>query len=229
MKDDLWQYLKQVAGELWGVSGVSRRVRVGLWMLMGAMWWHSRQTAWHSLRVGRGTAVLGAKLGRDVEEVGWLFAVGLAHDVGKLAVPVGGLDKPGKLSEEEFEVIKRHVTSKAWPVFLVRIQSWRYPKRWKRVYEALAWHHMNWDGSGYGPDGEVREGMEIPEVARMIHAADWLDALRNRNDRKADGRKMMEVEREILRGVGSLFDPEIGQVARDWVRMFGENAGVSGR
>src|SRR3990172_7912408 len=211
MKDDLWQYLKQVAGELWGVSGVSRRVRVGLWMLMGAM------------------AGVGVKRGRDVEEVGWWFAVGLAHDVGKLAVAVGVLDKPGKLSEEEFEVIKRHVTSKAWPVFLVRIQSWRYPKRWKRVYEALAWHHMNWDGSGYGPDGEVRKGMEIPEVARMIHAADWLDALRNRNDRKADGRKMMEVEREILRGVGSLFDPEIGQVARDWVRMFGENAGVSGR
>src|SRR3989344_5287868 len=175
MKDDLWQYLKQVAGELRGVSGGSRGGRVGVWVLVGV------------------------------------------------------LDKPGKLSEEEFEVIKRHVTSKAWPVFLVRIQSWRYPKRWKRVYEALAWHHMNWDGSGYGPDGEVREGMEIPEVARMIHAADWLDALRNRNDRKADGRKMMEVEREILRGVGSLFDPEIGQVARDWVRMFGENAGVSGR
>src|SRR3989344_5713834 len=49
MKDDLWQYLKQVAGELWGVSGVSRRARVGLWMLMGAMWWHSRPTAWPSL------------------------------------------------------------------------------------------------------------------------------------------------------------------------------------
>jgi putative nucleotidyltransferase with HDIG domain len=124
-------------------------------------------------------------------------AAALLHDTGKLAVPEHILNKPGKLTESEFEKMKLHVDVGADILSLVEFP---YP-----VVPIVRCHHENWDGSGY-PRG--LSGSEIPLGARILSVVDCYDALTS--DRPYRRRLTEEAALDILRERrGRMYDPEV--------------------
>jgi putative nucleotidyltransferase with HDIG domain len=124
-------------------------------------------------------------------------AAALLHDTGKLAVPEHILNKPGKLTESEFEKMKLHVDVGADILSLVEFP---YP-----VVPIVRCHHENWDGSGY-PRG--LSGTDIPLGARILSVVDCYDALTS--DRPYRRRLTDEAALQILRERrGSMYDPDV--------------------
>jgi diguanylate cyclase (GGDEF)-like protein/putative nucleotidyltransferase with HDIG domain len=109
---------------------------------------------------------LGKELGVSGDELEALKAAALLHDIGKLAIPEHIINKPGKLTAEEFEKVKTHTVVGA--EILERVQ-FPYP-----VVPIVRSHHEKWDGSGY-PNGLI--GEDIPIGARILATVDCLDAL----------------------------------------------------
>lgn len=156
-----------------------------------------RYTRKHLNRVREYAVRLCEKLGVPGDELEAVRIASLLHDIGKIAIPEEILCKPGKLTTEEFEVIKSHVDIGA--AILERI---RFP--WP-VASVVRSHHERWDGLGY-PRG--LKGEEIPMGGRIISLVDVYDALTSdRPYRKAISREQAV---QILRaGSGSQFDPVV--------------------
>ncbi len=126
--------------------------------------------------------------------------MGLLHDVGKIGVPDEIINKPGKLTDEEFEAIKSH------PVTGERIL--KKVKEMPKLSVGARWHHEKYDGTGY-PDG--LKGEEILEEARIIAVADAYDAMTsNRSYRGL--LPQSKVREEIERGKGTQFDPVFADI-----------------
>ncbi|MBW7905759.1 MAG: HD-GYP domain-containing protein [Phycisphaerae bacterium] len=123
-------------------------------------------TSGHSERVGRLARLTGVELGLQPAEVQMLEWAGLLHDVGKIGIPEEILNKPGKLTDEEFAIIRKH--PRMGYDILKPIASF------EGVLSAVLHHHENIDGSGY-PDGQT--GDETPVAAKIIHVVDVFDAL----------------------------------------------------
>lgn len=123
-------------------------------------------TSGHSERVGLLCRLIGARLGLSAAELQVLEWAGLLHDVGKIGIPEEILMKPGKLTAEEFEVIKRHPR--------MGFEILRPIASFENVLGAVLYHHECPDGSGY-PEG--LKNQEIPLFAGIIHVADIFDAL----------------------------------------------------
>ncbi|MFH1153597.1 MAG: HD domain-containing phosphohydrolase [Pseudomonadota bacterium] len=132
----------------------------------------------------------------------------ILHDIGKIAIPYSILMKPGKLTDEEFETIKRHTVYGA--EILEKADKEFREKTGKKSYLALArdialFHHERWDGSGY-PTG--RRGEDIPLSARIIALCDVYDAVTSDRVYKKAWTHQQATEM-ILDNRGSHFDPEI--------------------
>jgi putative two-component system response regulator len=126
------------------------------------------------------------------------------HDIGKVAIPDSILKKPGKLTMEEFEIMKTHTIIGSENMQAVFNHYANNPFIGMGIEIAL-YHHERWDGSGY-PDGLV--GRNIPLSARIMAVADCYDALRsNRCYRK--GFEHEKVKSILLEENGSHFDPEV--------------------
>jgi putative nucleotidyltransferase with HDIG domain len=125
-----------------------------------------KNTHQHLLRVRVYVAELGTLMGLDQSIMQALLIASYLHDIGKLAVPEYIINKPGKLTKEEFEKMKIHPVVGADILERVRFP---YP-----VVPIVRSHHESWDGSGY-PDG--LKGEEIPIGARLLTAVDCFDAL----------------------------------------------------
>jgi putative nucleotidyltransferase with HDIG domain len=154
-------------------------------------------TKQHSARVTGYAEAMAKTLCRSEEEIAILHVAGYLHDIGKIGIPDHILLKPGKLTEEEFEVIKKH------PVIGSNIVG--HFDMWTKEQSVIRHHHERWDGRGY-PEG-LSKG-KIPYLARIISVADVYDALTS--DRSY--RKKMPVERAltiIKENSGTQFDPEI--------------------
>jgi len=123
-------------------------------------------TSGHSERVGSLARLTGERLGVPASELQILEMAGLLHDVGKIGVPEEILCKPGKLTEDEINIIKKH------PVMGYEIL--KPIASFGTVLDGVLYHHENPDGSGY-PEG--RAGEAIPPFARIIHVVDVFDAL----------------------------------------------------
>jgi putative two-component system response regulator len=126
------------------------------------------------------------------------------HDIGKVAVPDAILLKPGRLTDEEFAVMKTHTTCGADTLELV---LGKHPANAfvRMGIEIARSHHEKWNGSGY-PDG--LKGRAIPLSARIMAVADCYDALRS--ERSYKSAYTHEKSRDIIiRGSGDHFDPEI--------------------
>ncbi len=133
----------------------------------------------------------------DPLELKAIEAAALLHDTGKLAVPEHILNKPGKLTEAEFDKMKRHVDVGADILSLVHFP---YP-----VVPIVHCHHENWDGTGY-PRGVAGEA--IPIGARILSVVDCFDALTS--DRPYRGRMTEEAAVQILRErSGRMYDPRV--------------------
>ena len=125
-----------------------------------------RYTNGHSSRVAKYTAMLARELGYDEETVEKYYRIALLHDIGKDGVPPEVLNKPGKLTDEEFEIIKSH-TSKGYDALKeITIMP-------ELAVGAQA-HHERPDGRGYP---NHLKGDEIPRVAQIIAVADCFDAM----------------------------------------------------
>jgi HD-GYP domain-containing protein (c-di-GMP phosphodiesterase class II) len=157
-------------------------------------------TQGHTARVAGLTVLLGQALGMDAEEMLHLRRGALLHDIGKMAIPDAILLKPGPLTEEEWEVMRRH------PVYGYELLS---PIAYLRpALDIPHFHHERWDGSGY-PQG--LKGEEIPLPARVFAVVDTWDALIS--NRPYRGKVSEERARQIIRdGAGTDFDPRIVKV-----------------
>jgi HD-GYP domain-containing protein (c-di-GMP phosphodiesterase class II) len=122
----------------------------------------------HSERVALLARRLGEELKLEESELETVELSGLLHDVGKIAVPDAILNKPGKLTAEEFEEMKKH------PGHGARILENIQNAAVKAVLPGVKHHHEKWDGGGY-PDG--LSGEDIPMLARLLGIADFYDAL----------------------------------------------------
>jgi len=156
-----------------------------------------RTTHAHLSRVRAYAVQIGEAMGLSGAEMEALRAASLLHDIGKLAVPEHIVCKPGRLTPEEFEVMKIHPVVGA--EILQRVE-FPYP-----VAEIVRAHHEKWDGSGY-PNG-VR-GEDIPIGARILAVVDCLDALTS--DRHYRPALPLELAMaELSRLSGTAFDPTV--------------------
>jgi putative nucleotidyltransferase with HDIG domain len=151
----------------------------------------------HLLRVRVYVAEMGKRMGLDEPIMQALLIASYLHDIGKLAVPEYIINKPGKLTVEEFEKMKIHPVVGADILERVRFP---YP-----VVPIVRSHHESWDGSGY-PDG--LKGEQIPIGARLLTAVDCFDALASeRPYRKA--LPLEEAMAFLKARAGIQFDPQI--------------------
>ncbi len=125
---------------------------------------------------------------------------GLLHDIGKLGVPESVLFKAGKLTDEEYQIIKKHPA-----VTRQILSSIHFPRKLKHVTEIASTHHEKVNGKGY-PDGLKFE--EIPLGGRMLALADVFDALTSRRQYR-DRESLEKVWGIIEKERGESFDPEI--------------------
>ena len=154
----------------------------------------------HSSRVAEYSRMIASRAGYSDDERREIYMMGLLHDVGKIGVPDEVINKPGKLSDEEFELIKRH------PVIGSRIL--KSIKERPKLATGARWHHERYGGGGY-PDG--LSGMDIPEEARIIAVADAYDAMTSRRSYR-NVLPQETVRDEIERGKGTQFDPRFADI-----------------
>ena len=129
-----------------------------------------------------------------------IYIMGLLHDVGKIGVPDSIINKPDKLTEEEYNEIKKH------PV--IGSQILKNINEMPKLSVGARWHHERYDGPGY-PDGLT--GEEIPEEARIIAVADSYDAMSsNRSYRNIISQD--KIREEIASGSGTQFDPRFAEI-----------------
>ena len=154
-------------------------------------------TAGHSQRVRRIAVAIGEELGLDAESLDVLRFAGLFHDIGKIGVPDAILTKPARLTELEFEVVKRHPEDGARIVG--RLQ------RMHATVPAILHHHERWDGNGYP---HRLAGNEIPLEASIVGLADAVDAMTT--DRPySSARTLDEATGEVILNSGTQFAPAV--------------------
>ena len=171
----------------------------------------------HSLRVTMYSLILAKKLNLDDTTLEEIETAGLLHDIGKIGIPQNILCKPGKLTDEEFAVMKSHPDQAAR--MLMGIKKLTVASNWLRC------HHEKWDGSGY-PYG--MKGEEIPISGRIIALADTYDAMTStRSYRQALTHEIAMAE--IKRCSGTQFDPVLAELfieCSDELRAAKENPDV---
>lgn len=159
----------------------------------------SKETANHVSRVAEYSYILAREYGLSEDEANLLRMASPMHDIGKIGIPDTILTKPGKLTEEEFEVIKTHTT--------IGYEILKQSKRdiMKTAARVALEHHERWDGSGY-PMGRKKE--EINIMSRITCLADVYDALSHKRVYK-DAWREVDVYAEIERMRGIMFEPRL--------------------
>ncbi|MBR0484014.1 MAG: HD domain-containing protein [Oscillospiraceae bacterium] len=177
-------------------------------------------TSGHSARVAKYTAMLARELGCDEETVEKYYRIALLHDIGKIGIPTEVLNKPGKLTDEEYEIIKSHAQKGYDALKNISIMP--------ELAIGAGAHHERPDGKGY-PNG--LKGDEIPYVAQIIAVADTFDAMySNRPYRKRmNFEKAVSIIKEVS---GTQLSPPVVEaflrlVARGKFRAFDDNGGGS--
>lgn len=158
-------------------------------------------TAGHSERVAEYTYILAKALDIPEVEAQKLKVAGYLHDAGKVAVPRNILDKPGRLTIDEFKLMKRH------PVYTMEILS--MVSSLKDLVVIAGGHHERYDGAGY-PDG--LSGEAIPFGARIMAVADAYDAMTSRRPYQRQ-RDTTEAKDVLIKNSGSQFDPGVAKAA----------------
>lgn len=155
------------------------------------------ETADHTQRIEDMASRIGKRIGLDSGELDRLRLLAAMHDIGKLVVPDTILNKPGRLNDREWEIMKTH--SEAG--YKIALSSQELSDVAMEIY----CHHEHWDGNGY-PLGKAR--MEIPYLSHIIGVADAYDAMTSRRVYKEPSTHD-EAVKELVRCAGTQFDPQI--------------------
>lgn len=176
--------------------------------LSGAIDAKDTYTNGHSTRVADYSKEIARRAGYPEKMQNDIYMMGLLHDVGKIGVPDAIINKPAKLSDEEYSIIQNH------PVMGAKILKniTEFPK----LVTGARWHHERYDGKGY-PDGLC--GEEIPMEARIIAVADAYDAMSSRRSYR-DELPQSQVRSEVEKGKGTQFDPKFAEIM---LRMIDED------
>ena len=154
----------------------------------------------HSARVAELSRQIAARYGYSAKRQAEIYMTGLLHDVGKIGVPGEIIRKPGRLTKEEYEVIKMH------PIIGEKILQGIRER--PELAVGARWHHERYDGTGY-PDGLA--GEQIPETARIIAVADAYDAMTSVRAYR-DALQAEKVRVELVNGKGVQFDPVFADI-----------------
>lgn len=154
----------------------------------------------HSWRVAAFARLIARHAGRPESEQMKIYHAGLLHDAGKVAIPNAILDKPGKLTDEEWAIIRDHPRKSG---LIVRTIGGM-----EEIADIAGYHHERWDGHGYY---EGLAAQRIPYGSRVLAVADTYDAMcSDRSYRKALSHEI--AHEELNRLIGVMYDPEIVQV-----------------
>lgn len=157
----------------------------------------------HSKRVAEYSVKIGEKAGKSKEELEELYLVALLHDVGKIGIPNAIINKNGKLTDEEYDIIKTHPVIGNEILSKISISP--------ELAIGAHFHHERYDGKGY-PAGLF--GHEIPELARIIAVADAYDAMSSRRSYR-DVLPKEIVRNELEKSIGTQLDPEFAKIMID--------------
>jgi len=149
------------------------------------------------------TTLIANKLNMPKKEVQYAYYAAVLHDVGKCYVPDEILKKPGRLTDEEFDTIKKHTTFGG--EMLKSIKTIKY------ISDGAKYHHERYDGKGY-PEG--LSGENIPFIGRIICVADAFDAMTSSRCYRPALAKDYVIN-EIRNNLGKQFDPSAGQAMLD--------------
>lgn len=169
--------------------------------LVAAIEAKDQYTRGHSERVAAFSVQIAEQLGEGDKMIENIRLGALLHDVGKIGVPEAVLTKPGRLTDEEFALIKEH------PVTGAKIIGQIDNRRMKHPLDIARHHHERWDGRGY-PDGLA--GDRIPYTARIVGVADAYDAMSTARPYRKPYEKEF-IAQEMMTGMGTQFDPEIAK------------------
>lgn len=157
-------------------------------------------TAQHSKNVAKYAAILAAANGMNDDQIRMVYAAGLLHDIGKISIPEYILGKEGKLTDEEFEIMRGHVNGS--------IDMIRHLPSMDYLIPAAIGHHERWDGRGY-PRGTA--GEDIPVSARCLAIADSFDAMTTDRPYRR-GLSIEYAAQQIKDGAGTQFDPKLAEI-----------------
>jgi diguanylate cyclase (GGDEF)-like protein/PAS domain S-box-containing protein len=176
--------------------------------IMATLYAKSQETEEHGQRLGRLSTMIGRAMGLSQTELDDLQLLSKLHDIGKVIVDNQILNKPEKLSREEWKIMRQH-SEIGYRIAVSMPQL-------KHIAEYILYHHERWDGTGY-PEG--LKGERIPIASRILSVADAFDAMTN--DRVY--RRAIPIEdaiKEIKHNAGTQFDPNIAEL---FVRLAAEN------
>ena len=155
---------------------------------------------------------LGKRVGLGDAALADLQLLCLLHDIGKIGIPLEILNKPGRLTDHEWAVLKTH-TEKGYQIAMSSAEL-------RSIAPMILYHHERWDGKGYP---EKLSGNEIPILSRIISVVDSYDAMVNtRSYRKALTPEA--AQQEIRRCAGTQFDPDL---AMEFLRLLEENPDIA--
>lgn len=196
----LFSYIMEYGGYIQDRADETNRIQEEMIMSFAEITENkSGQTGQHIKRVSEYSRVLARQLGLDSESVENIRIASTMHDVGKLLIPSEILEKPGKLTDEEYATIKTHTTLGGKLLENVEGEEMRLSRT------IALQHHERPDGRGY-PEGLL--GDRISLEGRIVAVADVYDALTSRRSYK-DAWSEKDAYDEILKGRGTQFDPTV--------------------
>jgi diguanylate cyclase (GGDEF)-like protein len=179
------------------ISSDEREVLNSIRTLVSVINAKDRYTYGHSERVTYYSHKMAEKMGLSEEEIRWVDYASFLHDIGKIEIDREILNKPSKLNDAEWAIIKQHPI---WGSDMVKPLTKLRP-----IVSIIRYHHENYDGSGY-PDG--LSGDEIPVISRIIRIVDSFDAMTSHRPYRQN-MSWDEALNEIRRHAGTLFDPTL--------------------
>ena len=168
--------------------------------IMATLYARSQETEEHGQRLKRIAKAIGEKLGLKQEELDDLELLSMLHDIGKIGIDDRVLNKPGKLSADEWDLMKRHAE--------IGYRIAKSSPEFEHIADFILHHHERWDGTGYP---HALKGTEIPLESRIMAIADAYDAMTH-NRAYHEAIPLEAAVEEIKRCAGTQFDPAIANL-----------------
>ena len=201
LQNDLKSEVKRMSGVI--ITEHEKNEKLSLQVvktLAGAIDAKDKYTKGHSTRVAEYAREIAKRAGKSDKYQEEIYMMGLLHDVGKIGIPDSVINKPSKLTDEEYAIIKTHPT--------IGCGILKNINEMPKLAVGAKWHHEHFDGTGY-PDGLV--GEKIPEEARILAVADAYDAMSSRRSYH-DIYAQEYIKNELLQNMGTQFDPKYAMI-----------------